>query len=43
MGEIDEEWSSLRRLKILADRDDEGYLLQIFTKTAQDRPTSSSR
>ena len=25
--------------KILADRDDDGYLLQIFTKTAQDRPT----
>ena len=24
---------------ILADRDDDGYLLQIFTKTAQDRPT----
>jgi 4-hydroxyphenylpyruvate dioxygenase len=39
VGEIDEEWSALRRLKILADRDDEGYLLQIFTKTAQDRPT----
>ena len=33
------DWSALRRLKILADRDDEGYLLQIFTKTAQDRPT----
>ena len=29
----------LRRLRILADRDDDGYLLQIFTKTAQDRPT----
>jgi 4-hydroxyphenylpyruvate dioxygenase len=39
VGEIDAEWSALRRLKILADRDDEGYLLQIFTKTAQDRPT----
>ena len=39
VGEIDEEWSALRRLKILADRDDEGYLLQIFTKPAQDRPT----
>jgi 4-hydroxyphenylpyruvate dioxygenase len=39
VGDIDEEWSALRRLKILADRDDEGYLLQIFTKTAQDRPT----
>jgi 4-hydroxyphenylpyruvate dioxygenase len=39
VGEIDESWDDLRRLRILADRDDEGYLLQIFTKTAQDRPT----
>ena len=39
VGEIDESWDDLRRLKILADRDDDGYLLQIFTKTAQDRPT----
>jgi 4-hydroxyphenylpyruvate dioxygenase len=39
VGEIAEEWEDLRRLRILADRDDEGYLLQIFTKTAQDRPT----
>jgi 4-hydroxyphenylpyruvate dioxygenase len=39
VGDISEDWSDLRRLKILADRDDEGYLLQIFTKTAQDRPT----
>jgi len=39
VGEIEEDWSALRRLKILADRDDEGYLLQIFTKTLQDRPT----
>ena len=39
VGEIGEDWSDLQRLKILADRDDEGYLLQIFTKTAQDRPT----
>ncbi len=29
----------LRELRILADRDDEGYLLQIFTKPVQDRPT----
>jgi 4-hydroxyphenylpyruvate dioxygenase len=29
----------LRRLGILADRDDEGYLLQIFTKPIGDRPT----
>jgi 4-hydroxyphenylpyruvate dioxygenase len=39
VGEIDESWADLRRLRILADRDDDGYLLQIFTKTAQDRPT----
>jgi 4-hydroxyphenylpyruvate dioxygenase len=39
VGEIDEDYDDLRRLGILADRDDDGYLLQIFTKTAQDRPT----
>ena len=39
IGEIDEDWADLRRHKILADRDDDGYLLQIFTKTVQDRPT----
>ena len=39
VGEIDESYDDLRRHKILADRDDDGYLLQIFTKTAQDRPT----
>ncbi len=39
VGEIGEDWDELRRLRILADRDEEGYLLQIFTKTAQDRPT----
>jgi 4-hydroxyphenylpyruvate dioxygenase len=39
VGEIGEDYSDLRRLKILADRDEDGYLLQIFTKTAQDRPT----
>jgi 4-hydroxyphenylpyruvate dioxygenase len=39
VGDIDESWTDLRRLRILADRDDDGYLLQIFTKTAQDRPT----
>ncbi len=39
VGEIDEDYLDLRRHKILADRDDDGYLLQIFTKTAQDRPT----
>jgi 4-hydroxyphenylpyruvate dioxygenase len=39
IGDIDEDWADLRQHKILADRDDDGYLLQIFTKTVQDRPT----
>jgi len=39
VGEIAEDYEDLRRLRILADRDEDGYLLQIFTKTAQDRPT----
>ena len=37
--EIDEDYGELQKHKILVDRDDDGYLLQIFTKTAQDRPT----
>jgi 4-hydroxyphenylpyruvate dioxygenase len=39
VGAIEEDYDDLKRLRILADRDDDGYLLQIFTKTAQDRPT----
>jgi 4-hydroxyphenylpyruvate dioxygenase len=39
VGEIEEELDDLRRLGILVDRDDEGYLLQIFTKPVGDRPT----
>jgi 4-hydroxyphenylpyruvate dioxygenase len=39
VGEIDEDIEDLRRLGILVDRDDEGYLLQIFTKPVGDRPT----
>ena len=39
IGEIDEQIEDLRRLGILVDRDDEGYLLQIFTKPVGDRPT----
>jgi 4-hydroxyphenylpyruvate dioxygenase len=39
VGEIDEDVADLRRLGILVDRDDEGYLLQIFTKPVGDRPT----
>src|SRR3954447_12363788 len=39
VGEIAESLEDLRRLGILVDRDDEGYLLQIFTKPTGDRPT----
>ncbi|EEK80866.1 4-hydroxyphenylpyruvate dioxygenase [Bacillus cereus R309803] len=39
VGKIDEEIDRLKELKILVDRDDEGYLLQIFTKPIVDRPT----
>jgi 4-hydroxyphenylpyruvate dioxygenase len=39
VGTIEESWDEVERLNILADRDEEGYLLQIFTKNAQDRPT----
>lgn len=39
VGEIDEDINALKPLGILVDRDDEGYLLQIFTKTVQARPT----
>lgn len=39
VGEIDEPIEDLKRLGILVDRDDEGYLLQIFTKPVEDRPT----
>ncbi len=39
VGEIEESIGDLRELGILADRDDEGYLLQIFTETIGDRPT----
>ena len=39
VGHIDEELNALKKLGILVDRDDEGYLLQIFTKPVEDRPT----
>lgn len=39
VGKIDEDIEPLRKLGILVDRDDEGYLLQIFTKPIEDRPT----
>ncbi len=39
VGTIEEDLQPLRDLNILVDRDDEGYLLQIFTKPVEDRPT----
>ncbi|MEQ1644494.1 MAG: 4-hydroxyphenylpyruvate dioxygenase, partial [Pyrinomonadaceae bacterium] len=39
VGDIDEDIASLKELGILVDRDEEGYLLQIFTKPVEDRPT----
>jgi 4-hydroxyphenylpyruvate dioxygenase len=39
VGKIDEDLEPLQRLGILIDRDDEGYLLQIFSKPLEDRPT----
>jgi len=39
VGKIDEDVARLRDLGILVDRDDEGYLLQIFSKPMEDRPT----
>ena len=39
VGAIDESLATLKDLGVLVDRDEEGYLLQIFTKPVQDRPT----
>ncbi len=39
VGEIEENMETLKGLKILIDRDKDGYLLQLFTKPVQDRPT----
>ncbi len=39
VGHIDEDLTPLKELGILVDRDEEGYLLQIFTKPVEDRPT----
>jgi 4-hydroxyphenylpyruvate dioxygenase len=39
VGHIDEDLQPLKELGILVDRDNEGYLLQIFTKPIEDRPT----
>ncbi len=39
VGKIDEDYDRLKELGILVDRDEDGYLLQIFTQPVQDRPT----
>ncbi len=39
VGVIEEDYAELRELGILVDRDEDGYLLQIFTAPVQDRPT----
>ena len=39
VGTIQEDMDTLKKLNILIDRDDKGYLLQLFTKPVQDRPT----
>jgi 4-hydroxyphenylpyruvate dioxygenase len=39
VGDIQEDVADLKKHNILVDRDDEGYLLQIFTKPVEDRPT----
>ena len=39
VGKINQDMSKIKELNILVDRDDEGYLLQLFTKPVQDRPT----
>ena len=43
VGKIDEDLEPLKELGILVDRDNEGYLLQIFSKPVEDRPTFSLR
>ncbi len=40
VGEIKEDLATIRELGILVDRDDEGYLLQVFSRPLQDRPTA---
>ena len=39
VGDIDENIKKIKELNILVDKDDEGYLLQLFSKPVQDRPT----
>ncbi len=39
VGDVGEDWARLKELGILLDKDEDGYLLQIFTQPMQDRPT----
>ena len=39
IDDLNKDIEELKKLNILIDRDEEGYLLQIFTKPVQDRPT----
>ena len=39
VGEIEEPIDEIKKLRILVDKDEEGYLLQLFTKPVEDRPT----
>ncbi len=39
VGNIDEDIMMIQKLNILVDRDEEGYLLQLFSQPVQDRPT----
>ncbi len=39
VGDVGEDWDKLQELGILLDKDEDGYLLQIFTAPVQDRPT----
>jgi 4-hydroxyphenylpyruvate dioxygenase len=39
VGKINEDFAELKELGILVDRDEDGYLLQVFTQPVEDRPT----
>jgi len=39
VGKIDKDFAELKELGILVDRDEDGYLLQVFTQPVEDRPT----
>ncbi len=39
VGDVQEDFEAIKKLNILVDRDEEGYLLQLFTRPVEDRPT----